>query len=75
MSDKYYSEPDEATALRSWAAWQMLRGVGWAALGVFLVGLLLLVIWGVSHLLPEQSKQAPSPYGALELAQPAGGTV
>ena len=65
MSDKYYGEPDEAAVLRSWVLWQMLRGMGWAALFVGSVGLVLWAIWGFSHLLDGRSKTMPSPYGAL----------
>ena len=70
MSDKYYSEPDESAALRSWVLWQMLRGAGFAALAVFALGLVLWGIWGFSHLLNERSKQMPSPYGAVQMVQP-----
>ncbi len=62
MSDNLYGETSETSAMRSWALWQMLRGMGWAALAVFGLGMTLLAIWGVSLLLPEASKQAPSPY-------------
>lgn len=71
MSDKYYSEPTEAAALRSWVIWQMLRGAGWAALFVFGIGMVLWAIWGASHLLDHRSKEMPSPYGMLQLALPA----
>jgi hypothetical protein len=71
MSDKFYSEPNETVALRAWVTWHMLRGAGWAALVVFLVGFTLWAIWGFGLLLPEESKEAPSPYGALEQVQPA----
>ena len=68
MSDKpYYHEDNNETALlRSWVLRQMLRGAGWAAAvmtGLVLIYLSLLV---VSNFLPEESKQAPSPYGQLE---------
>lgn len=70
MSEKYYSEPSEEAALRSWALKQMLKGAAWAALLVFGLGMLLWAIWGLGQLLPDASKEAPSPYGALEMAQP-----
>ena len=62
MMDNIYGVTTKTTEMRSWVLWQMLRGMGWAALGVFAVGMTLLVIWGVSLLLPAESKQAPSPY-------------
>jgi hypothetical protein len=50
--------------------WQMLRGMGWAALFVFAIGLMYGAIWAVGQMLPDESKTAPSPYGALEIAAP-----
>ena len=72
MSDKpYYHEPNQVIHLRVWALGQMV----W---GAFIAGLILLAIigslfavWGIGLLLPEQSKQAPSPYGAVITEQPA----
>jgi Intrinsic membrane protein PufX len=69
MSDKYYDEGNSTSALRSWVMWQMLRGMGWAALFVLAIGLVLGGIWAVGQMLPADSKTAPSPYGAL--AKPA----
>jgi hypothetical protein len=72
MSDKnFFDEQSPVVRLRVWALGQMVWGAFIAGIGVVIVGAVLLVILGVSHLLPEQSKQAPSPYGALELAAPA----
>lgn len=68
MSDKYYTETDTTSALRSWVMWQMLRGMGWAALFVLAIGLALGAIWAVGQLLPAESKTAPSPYGQMMLA-------
>ena len=70
MSDKYYSEPNETSALRSWVMWQMLRGAGWAAVFVLVIGVTYGVLWGIGQLLPDESKTAPSPFGALELTPP-----
>lgn len=70
MSDKIYGEISHMTALRYWALGQMLRGMGWAAAFSIALGLVLLVIWGVSMLLPQASKEAPSPYNTqLEISQ------
>ena len=72
MSDKDYFEPPSRTAhLRVWGMAQMLRGAGLAAAFLIAVGGTLFVIWAVGQFLPEASKQAPSPYSALEIAQPA----
>ena len=71
MMDNIYGDTTKTTEMRSWVLWQMLRGMGWAALGVFAVGMTLLVIWGVSLLLPAESKQAPSPYTFDQPLMPA----
>ncbi len=65
MNDKPYYEQDQATMLRSWVLGQMLRGAGYAAIVVLGIGLTLWVIHLVGLLLPEESKQAPSPYSYL----------
>ena len=71
MSEKFYGEVSETAALRSWVLMQMLRGMGWAAVFTFAIGLLYLGLYGVSLLLPAESKQAPSPYNSmLEIAAP-----
>lgn len=75
MSDKFYSEPNEASAMRSWVMWQMLRGAGWAAVFVLVLAVTYGVIWGIGQLLPDASKEAPSPYGALELSSPLSATA
>ncbi len=70
MSDREYWEQDHPVIrLRIWVLGQMI----W---GAFLAGIFLLVIvaifvatWVVGEFLPEESKQAPSPYGALEIVQ------
>ncbi|MFC3181421.1 RC-LH1 core complex protein PufX [Cypionkella sinensis] len=76
MSDEYlYEGQSRVVRLRVWALGQMVWGAFMAGIGVAIVGAILLAIWGVSMLLPEQSKQAPSPYGALEISQPAARIV
>jgi Intrinsic membrane protein PufX len=64
MSDNYL-EQKPGTALRSWALYQMLSGAGWAAVFLISVGAVLLAVWGVGLLLPEESKQAPDPNAYL----------
>ncbi len=69
MSDEhYFGEQSALTRLRTWAFGQMVWGAFIAAAGLVIVGVILLVILGVSHLLPEQSKQAPSPYTSMIFA-------
>jgi hypothetical protein len=66
MSDKhYFHEEDSTIHLRVWALGQMVWGAFLA--GVFLTVLLgiLYGIWAIGLLLPEESKQAPDPMGAI----------
>lgn len=72
MSDEHYYEGQSPVVrLRVWALGQMVWGAFMAGIGVAVVGAILLAIWGVSLLLPEASKQAPSPYtSGLEISQP-----
>ena len=65
MSEKFYHESDPASALRSWVMWQMLRGMGYGALFVLTLAVILGGLWGIGQILPEESKQAPSPYSQL----------
>lgn len=63
MSDKpYFHEPNDTIHLRVWALGQMVWGAFLG--GVFLVGIGLFIwaIYLIGHLLPEESRQTPSPY-------------
>jgi hypothetical protein len=71
MSDKYYDEPNEGAALRSWVTWQMLRGAGYAMAFVVVLALAYFGLKGLGLLLPAESKEAPSPYGMIEVVLPA----
>lgn len=71
MSDKHFlDDQTDIDRLRYWGLGQMMRGAFLG--GAFFVAILAVVylIWGLGLLLPEESKQAPSPYGALETIQP-----
>ena len=71
MSDEHlYEGQSPVVRLRVWALGQMVWGAFIAGVGVAIVGGVLLAVWVIGQLLPEASKQAPSPYGALEIAQP-----
>jgi hypothetical protein len=71
MSDEHYFEGQSPMIrLRVWALGQMVWGAFIAAAGLSIVGAVLLAIWVVGLLLPEESKQAPSPYSGLELSAP-----
>ncbi len=69
MSDDYFSEK-RTTNLVFWATGQMAKGMLYAAAFVIGIGLILWVLYGIGRLLPEESKQAPSPYGALVIETP-----
>ena len=62
-----YTQESRQTQLVFWSLGQMLKGAGLAA--AFLVGVSLVVgaIYLIGLLLPEESRQTPSPYGALKL--------
>ncbi len=62
-----YFQEKRRTHLIYWVTGLMLKGAGWAAAFVIGTALVLGVLYGVSLLLPPESKEAPSPYGALEL--------
>ncbi|MGQ0566198.1 MAG: RC-LH1 core complex protein PufX [Gemmobacter sp.] len=65
MNEKPYWDDGHAAMLRTWVLGQMLRGAGFAAVFVFVIGLTLWAIWGVGLLLPPESKEAPDPMGSL----------
>ncbi len=70
MSDEhYFGEQSPLIRLRIWAFGQMAWGAFMAAAGLVILGVILLVIWGISQMLPEASKQAPSAY-TLMIAAP-----
>ena len=76
MSDEHYFEGQSPVIrLRVWALGQMVWGGFMAGVVLAAIAGELLAIWGASLLLPEQSKQAPSPYSALEISQPVQQTT
>ncbi len=67
MSDKsYFHEPNDTVHLRVWALGQMVWGAFLGGVFLFAIFAFLAVIYGIGLLLPEESRQTPSPYGALE---------
>ncbi|MBD3763745.1 MAG: RC-LH1 core complex protein PufX [Rhodobacterales bacterium] len=64
--DGYFRESRFAT-LSAWGLTQMLKGAVYAAAFLLACGLLLWGLWALGQLLPPESKQAPSPYGAIEV--------
>jgi uncharacterized membrane protein len=72
MPNDYFEESKE-TSLVFWSLGHMLKGAGYAAAVVVLVGLVVWAIALLGLLLPEESRQTPSPYGALEMPVVAEG--
>jgi hypothetical protein len=63
MSDQpnYLAQGGRRGAIRSFVLNEMMRGAGWALLVVAGIALFLWAVYGVSLLLPEQSKNMPDP--------------
>ena len=72
MPNDYFEETKQ-TNLVFWSLGQMLKGAGYAAAFVIAIALLLWAIYLVGLLLPEESRQTPSPYGALDAPYVAEG--
>ena len=68
MVEHDYIQESPTARLRNWVLAEMLRGAGYAAALLFLIGISYGVIWGIGQLLPAESKNAPPPmpYSALE---------
>ena len=66
MSDKpYFHESNHTIHLRVWALGQMVWGAFLAGVALVAVLAVLAAIYLVGLLLPEESKQAPPPMGAV----------
>ena len=64
-----YAVQTPQARLRLWVLGQMLWGAGISSVIVIGIGVLLGAIWAVGEFLPERSKEAPSPYGAIEIVR------
>jgi hypothetical protein len=71
MSDKefVYDDQHPTIRLRVWALGQMVWGAFLAGVIVLAIGGVLVAIWLAGMLLPERSKEAPSPFSAIEIVQ------
>jgi len=69
MFDNLYEGQSHVIRLRVWALGQMVWGGFLAGAFLAVIGGVLFAVWVVSQMLPEQSKQMPSPYGAIEIVQ------
>jgi Intrinsic membrane protein PufX len=66
MSDKsYYHEMDKTVHLRVWALGQMVWGAFVAGAILVGIGAILAVLYFLGLLLPAESRETPSPYGAV----------
>lgn len=65
MSNDYIEESRQ-TKLAFWGLGQMLKGAAYAAAFLVAIGVLMWGVYLIGLLLPEESRQTPSPYGALE---------
>lgn len=76
MSERnLFEEQNHTIRLRVWALGQMVWGAFLGGVFLAVIAAFAIAVWIVSQLLPEQSKQAPSPYGTLEISQPLTETV
>jgi len=66
MSDDYFTTT-RTQQLNVWVAAQMLKGAGWAAAVLIGTALTIWAIYGIGLLLPEASRETPSPYGAVDV--------
>ncbi len=64
MPNDFFEESKE-TRLLFWGLGQMMRGAAYAAAFTVAIGFVLWAIYGLGLLLPEESRQTPSPYGAV----------
>lgn len=66
MTNKDYFDEGRSAKIAYWGLGQMLKGAGWAAAVLVACGFAMYLIWALGQLLPEESKQAPSPMGSIE---------
>lgn len=74
-NEHFFEEQSPVIRLRVWALGQMVWGAFLGGLLLAVLGGVFLLFWLIGELLPEDSKTAPSPYGALEIVQPLEATV
>jgi Intrinsic membrane protein PufX len=66
MSDKpYYEEMNKTVHLRVWALGQMVWGAFLAGAFLIALGVMFAVLYYLGLLLPAESRETPSPYGAV----------
>jgi uncharacterized membrane protein len=65
MPNDYFNESKQ-TDLAFWSLGHMLKGAGYAAAFILIIGLFVWAIYLIGLLLPEESRQTPDPMAALE---------
>jgi predicted MFS family arabinose efflux permease len=65
MSDDYF-KTSRRTNLTAFVTGEMLRGAGWAALFLIVIGFALWAIYGLGLLLPAESRETLDPNASLE---------
>ena len=70
MAEHDYIEETPTSRLRNWVLSEMMRGAGYAALFLLVIGVSYGIIWGVGQLLPDESKNAPPPMPFSALTAP-----
>ncbi|MGL6208408.1 MAG: RC-LH1 core complex protein PufX [Paracoccaceae bacterium] len=73
MTEKPYYALDEKSQLFVWVARHMLIGAGWAAVVATVLVMTVVVTYWIGLLLPPESRETPSPYGAVAVEQPLAG--
>jgi len=70
VGDKPYYAMDDKSQLFTWVAKHMLIGAGWAALVATVLVMTVVVTYWIGLLLPAESRETPSPFGAIVITQP-----
>jgi hypothetical protein len=61
-----FMDESRQTRLAFWGLGQMLKGAAYAAAFVIAIAIVIWAIYLIGLLLPEESRQTPSPYAVLE---------
>ncbi len=71
-SEETYTEQISKPSVFFWVTKEMLRGGGYAAAFVIVIGVGYGLLYGASLLLPVESKEAPPPMGFMIRGLPDG---
>jgi len=70
MAEHDYIQESPTARLRNWVLSEMLRGAGYAALFLFVIGLIYAVLWGIGQFMPDERLNAPPPMPFSALSAP-----